>query len=179
MFRYPHGFYLLPILARILSFSGTDPDSAIFRYWFEQFFGTRIDSTFPGTRPDSIILRYWPWFYHFSVLVRTVSRLPHRFSLFLDSRGLYCFPVQTLILPFFGTRSDSFSVLARILPFPGTRPDSIVFRYRPWFYHFSVLIRRVFRFSYRFYLFPVISQILPFFGTHTDWTLFRDRKSVV
>ena len=84
---------LFPGLARILSFSGTDPDSTIFQYSSGQCFGNRTDSTFS---------RYLPEFYHFSVL--------------------------TMILPFFGTRSDSFSVIAPILPFPGTRPDSIIFR---------------------------------------------------
>ena len=103
------------------------------------FFGTRSDSfsvlprmyLFPGlapilsfsvSDPDSTFFRY-----SFGQLFG--SRTDSTFS--RDSPGFYRFPVQTLILPFFGTRSDSFSVIARILPFPGSRPDSIVFRYSP------------------------------------------------
>ena len=67
---------------------------------------------FFGTRPDSTFSRYSPGFYRFQLL--------------------------TLILPFFGTRRHSFSVLARILPFlvlamilgfSGIDIDSTIFRY--------------------------------------------------
>ena len=81
--------------------------------------------------------------------------------------------VLKLILPFFGTRSDSYSILARILPLPGSRPDTIYFRSSHWFNPFLVLAGTVFRYSHVFYLFPVVSQIRLFFGTHTDSSLFR------
>ena len=111
IFGYSHGFYLFPVLARILSFFGTYPDSTIFRYSFGQFFCTSTDSTFSrysfgqffGTRTESTFFRYSPVFYHF--------------------------PILTRIPPFFSTRSDIFSVLARNLHFSGTCPDSIIFPY--------------------------------------------------
>ena len=95
--------------------------------------------------------------------------------------GFYHFSILTLILPFFGTRSDSFSVLARILPFPATRPYSILFQNWPWFYLFLVLVRTVFRYSHGFYHFMVLTLILlffrysseQFFGTRMDSTFFR------
>ena len=40
------------------------------------------------------------------------------------SSGLNNFPLLTLMLPFFRTGPDNFSVLARIPPFVGTRLDS-------------------------------------------------------
>ena len=91
------------ILARILSFPGSLPDSiffdthtdsTLFRYSSGQFFDTRMDSTFS---------RYSHGFYHIAVL--------------------------TLIRPFFCNRRDSFSILARILSFPDSLPDSTIFRY--------------------------------------------------
>ena len=102
VFQYSHGFYVFPVLARIQPFSGNDTDSTIFRYSWGQFFGTRTDLPFPGTRTDSTFSQY--------------------------SSGFYRFQLLTLILPFFGTRRHSFSVLARILPFPGTLPDFTFFR---------------------------------------------------
>ena len=42
-----------------------------------------------------------------------------------------------LIQPFFGTRPNSFSVLARILPFPGIRRDFTIFRYSLGIYNFQ------------------------------------------
>ena len=88
------------------------------------------------------------------------------------------FPYTTLfrsthIVPSSDTRPDTFSVLARILAFLGTRPDSTIFQYSLRFHPFRVLARRVFRYSYRFYLFPVLTRILPLSGTHTDSTLSR------
>ena len=46
---YLHKFYFFPVLARIPSFFGTDPDSTIFWYSFGLLF---------DTRPDYIIFRY-------------------------------------------------------------------------------------------------------------------------
>ena len=129
VFRYSQGFYLFPVLARILSFSGTDADSTIFRHSFGQCFGTRRDSTFS---------RYSPGFYHFPILPPILpfsDTRPDCFSIVSQilpfprySPRFYHFSGLTLILPFFDTRSDSFSVLARILPFLGTRPNSKIGR---------------------------------------------------
>ena len=113
VFRYSHGFYLFPILVRILAFCVTHIDSTIFRYSSGMFFGTRTDSSFSSARPDSTILRYSHWFYYFSVFVQTVFWYCHRF---------YVFPV-----------------LARILPFCGTHTDSTIFRYSHRFDPFPVL----------------------------------------
>ena len=59
VFRYWYGFYLFPVLARVLPFSGTHTDCSVFMYSAGQFFGTRTDSTFS---------RYSPRFYRFQVL---------------------------------------------------------------------------------------------------------------
>ena len=133
IFRYSHSFYHFPywsgqfsVLQGIPPFPGTRPDSTIFRYShcfyhfsvlvrtvfryshgfhllpiqarIQQFSGTPTDSTiFPnwseqffGTPTDSTFCRFWP--------------------------GFNNFPALTLILPFFRTGPDSFSVLARIPP---------------------------------------------------------------
>ena len=63
-FRYPHGFYRIPVLARILPFVGIHTDSKLLRYSPGQFFGTRTDSTRS---------RYWPGFYYFSVFTLVVT----------------------------------------------------------------------------------------------------------
>ena len=109
--RYSPGFDRFQVLTLILPFFGTRGDSFSVLARILAFSGPDTDSSifwcswgqFFDTRIDSTFSRYSPGFYRFQVL--------------------------TLILPFFGTRRDSFSVLARILPFPGTRPDSTVFRY--------------------------------------------------
>ena len=83
----------------------------------------------------------------------------------------------TLILPFSRSGADSFSAHARIPTFAGTRPDSAMFRYSHSFYHFSVLVRTVFRHSHGFHLLLVVAGFnnflaltlnLPFFGTGPD-----------
>ena len=51
VFPYLHGFYLFPVLSRILLFFGTHTDSTLFRYSSEQFFDTRMDSTFSRYSP--------------------------------------------------------------------------------------------------------------------------------
>ena len=110
VFRYTHGFYIFPVLARILPFSGTHTHSNVFRYSFRQIFGTRTDSTFS---------RYSPGFYHFSELALIgpfFGSHPNSFS------------ILARLLPFPGTRPDStifryshsldpFPVLFRILRF--------------------------------------------------------------
>ena len=152
VFRYSHGFYPIPVLARILPFVIINTDGKLFRDSSGQFFGIRTDSTRS---------RYWPGFYHFSVLAGTVFRYSH---------GLYLFPVIVQILPFFGThtgstlfrylrgqffdtrtdctfsgtRPNKFSILTRILPFPGNRPNSTIFRYSHRFDPFRVLAGTVF-----------------------------------
>ena len=80
----------------------------------------------------------------------------------------------TLIRPFFGTREDSFSVLARILPFlvlarilafSGPDTDSTIFRYS-WGQFFGARMDSTFsRYWPGFYRFQVLTLILPFFGT--------------
>ena len=74
--------------------------------------------------------------------------------------------------PFFGTRRESFSILAKILPFRGTRPDSTNFRHSHRCDPFSVPAGKVFdtrkdstfsRYWPGFYQFSVLTQIRPFF----------------
>ena len=136
---------------------------------------------FPGNLPDSIIFRYLPWFYHFSVLFRIVfdTRTDSTFSRY--SRRFYNFSVLTLILPFFGIGSDSFSIIAQILPFPGTRrilsfsgtdPDSTIFWYSPGFYHCPVLTLILLFFDTCSDYFSIIALILPFPGTRPDSIIF-------
>ena len=103
------------------------------------------------------------------------------------SPGFYHFLVLTLILQFFGNRSDSFSILARILRFPSNLLDSTIFRYSHSFDPFLVCAETVFsilvrilpfpgtrpdstfsRYSLGFYHFAVLRLILPFFGTRPD-----------
>ena len=158
------GFYLFPVLARILSFSGTDSDSTIFRYSFGQFFGTRRDSTFS---------RYSPGFYHFPVLTLILP--------FFGTRS-DSFSVLARILPFPGTDPDSAIFRYWFGQFFDNRTDSSLSRYSPGFYHFlvltlilhfSVLVRTVFRYAQGFYLFPVLARILSFSGTDPYSAIFR------
>ena len=151
IFRCSHKLYHSPVLARIRLFFGTQTDSTIFRYLFGKLFDTRTDSTIVVTRLDYTLSWYTLGFKHF--------------------------PILKLILPFFGTLSDSYSILARILPLPSSRPDSIIFWYSHWFYHFSILAWKVFVtftdytlswYSPGFDHFPVLKLILPFFSTRSD-----------
>ena len=118
---------------------------------------------FSVTRPESTIFRYSQSFYPFPVLVRTIFRYSHGFYLFpvlnqillflgthidstifllspgqiFDTRpdstfspyspGFYYFSVLTLIRPFYGILQDHFSILAWILTLPRTCQDSIIF----------------------------------------------------
>ena len=66
-----------------------------------------------------------------------------------------------------------FSILARILPFSGTRLDSFIFRYSHWFDPFPVVVGTIFRYSHGIYLLLVLARILPFFDIHSKSTLFR------
>ena len=142
VFRYSYGFYLFPVLVRILPFFGTHTDSTLLRYLLGQFLDTRTDSTFS---------LYSPGFYHFSVLtlIRPFSRTCR------DT-----FSTLARILPFPGTDPnyaifryshifDPFSVLLET-----------VFRYSYGFY--------LSRYSSGFYHFSVLTQIRPFSGTCWD-----------
>ena len=159
------------ILARILHFQGTHPDSSIFRclHCFDPFpvlvgivflILKRI-LPFPGTRSDSKIsniFRYPHWFdlIRYSPWQFFDTRTDSTFSQY--SPGFYHFSVLILIRPYFGTCLDRFSILARILPFPSTRLDSTIFRHSHWFDPFLALARTVFRCSNGFYLFRVLTQ---------------------
>ena len=140
--------------------------------------------------PDSTIFRQWFGQFFGNRTDSIFSRYSLRFS---------HFPVLTLILPFFGTRLDNFSVLARILPYPvlarilpfsgtdpnstifwysfaqffGTRIDSTFSRYSPGFHHFPVLTLILPFFGTRSYSFSVIARILYFPGTRPDSFIFR------
>ena len=129
---------------------------------------------FPSTRPDSTIFWYSNWFYHYSVLVRTVFRYSH---------GFYLYRVVAGILLFSGPHTDSTIFRYSLGKFVVTRtdytlsryspPDSTIFRHSHWFYHFSILVQTVSRYSHVFYLFPVVARILSFSGTDPDITIFR------
>ena len=139
VFQYSHGYYIFPVLARILPFLGTHTDCTLFRYSSQQFFGTHNDCTlfrysfrqFLVTRTHSNFFRYLPAFYHFWVLTQIVpssdTRTDSTFSRY--SPGFYNFWVLRQIVPSSDTRPDTFSVLARKLTFLGSRPDSIIFGY--------------------------------------------------
>ena len=73
---------------------------------------------FSGPHTDSNIFQYSSGKFFVTRTEYTLSRY---------SPGFDHFSVLTLILPYFDTRSNSFSILARILPIPGGRPDSIIF----------------------------------------------------
>ena len=115
-----------------------------------------------GTHTDSTL--FWNSFGQFfnSGIESTSSRY---------SPGFYHFLVLTLILPFFETRQESFSIVARSLPFLGAHPDSTIFQYSQTFYHFLILVHKFFnsamdstfsRYSPWFYQFLVVTLILPF-----------------
>ena len=171
------------LLGWIIPFPGIRPGSTIFRYsnWFYHF------SVLVRT-----VIRYSHRFYLYPVVARIILfSCPHTDStIFRYSPGKFFvtrtdytrsryspgfdhFQVLTLILPFFGTCSNSFSILARILPLPGSRPDSINFRSSHWFYYFWILAWKVFRYSHGLYHFQVHSRIGQFSGSNTDSTIFR------
>ena len=144
-----HPFSVLPE-----PFSGTHPDSTIFRYSPGPFSGTRPD---PSPVLARTFLRYSPGFYPFSVLARTLLRY---------SPGFYPFSVLARNLlryspgPFFGTRPELFRYLPEA--FSSTHPELS-----------PVLARTLFRYSPEFYPFSVLARIPPFFGTRLDSTVFR------
>ena len=169
VFRYSQGFYIFPLLARILQFSAL---TQILPFSDTRWDGFSIPGRilpFPGTRPDSTTFRYSHRFDLFPVLALTVFRYSHRFCLFPE---FFHYSVLTQIRPVSGTSQDNFSILARILHFPAARPDSTTFRHSHRFYPFMILAGTIFRYLDGFYLFPVLALILPLFGTHTDSTYF-------
>ena len=125
--RHSPGFYHFPVLTLILPFSETRPESFSIVARILPFLGTRPYFIVFGTHTNSTLFRNSSGQFFKSGMDSSFSR---------HYPGFYHFPVLTLILPFFETRSDSFSIVAQILPFPGTRPDSTIFRYSHWFYHF-------------------------------------------
>ena len=200
VYRYSHGFsfslyspifYHFLVLTYIRPFIGTRRDS------LQILAGILF---FPRTCPDSTIFRYSHRFDPFPVLVGTVFRYSKGFYLFpvlapilpffgphIDwtlfrysseqffdtgtdstfswySPGFCHFLVLTLIRPFFGTQPKIFLILARILPFFGTHRDSTLF---------PVVAGTVFRYSQGFYLFPVLARILFFPSTNPDSTIFQ------
>ena len=124
--RYSPGFYLFSVSTQIRPFCDSRRESFSIL--------ARI-LRFPGTRPDSTNFRYSHRFDHFPELVGNIFRYSPRkvFDTRKDSTvsryspGFYQFSALTQMRPFFGTRRECFSVLAKILPFRGSRPDSTNF----------------------------------------------------
>ena len=119
---YSPGFYHFQVLTLILPFFGTRPDRFSVLAQILPFPVLAQILQFSGTHAGSTIFRYPSGQYFRTRTDSTFSRY---------SPGFYHFQVQTLSHPFFGTRPDGFSVLARILPFPDTRPDCTFPRTRP------------------------------------------------
>ena len=135
------------ILARILPFPDTHPDSTIFGHSIKFDHFPVLTGTVFNTRGDSTYSWYSPGFYHFSV--------PTKIRPFSDTR-LDSFSILAWILPFlvlawnffrYSHRFYLFPILARILPFPSTRPDSTIFWYSHRFDPFLVLAGTIFRYS--------------------------------
>ena len=116
-----HGFYLFPILSRILPFFGTHTDYTLFRYSTGHFFDSCTNSTFSP---------YSPGFYHFSGLTLIQP--------FFCTRRV-SFSITARILPFLGTRPDStiFQFSHSFDPFPVLART--VFPYSDGFYLLRVL----------------------------------------
>ena len=154
--RYSPEFYHFSVLMLIgLSFD-TRPNSFSILAWILPF---------PSTRPDSTIFGYAHRLYPLSILFRPLFRYSHGFLLFrvvgrnvpffgthaestllrysseqffgtrMDptlsrySPGFYHLCVRSQILPHSETPPDTFSILARILPFPDTRANAIICRF--------------------------------------------------
>ena len=82
IFWYSHGFYLFLVLARILSFLVLTLIRPFFCNRRDSFSILARILPFPGTLPNSTIFRYSHWFDPFPVLVRTIFRYSHGFYLF-------------------------------------------------------------------------------------------------
>ena len=217
--RHSPGFYLFSVLTLIRPFFCNR------RYWFSIV--ARI-LPFLGTLPDSTIFRYSHWFSHFSILVRILifsdwnwcgrSRKDHFYMSIWNiclQKNAFCFMqctcnISKMYVEYFQWYGGAdyggfhgwhhriwryiwgmffryspgfypFSVLTLILPFSETHPDcfSIVARilpfprYSPGFYHFPVLIVILPFSETRPDSFSIVAQILPFLGTRLDSTRFR------
>ena len=79
IFRYSHGFYLFPVLNRILLFFTTHNDSPFFCNRRDSFSILAWILPFPDTLPDSTIFRYSHWFDPSPVIFRTIFRYSHGF----------------------------------------------------------------------------------------------------
>ena len=156
-------FRSFSVLSQIRPFSGTRGNC----FWIL----ARI-LPFPSTRPDSIIFRYSNIFDPFPVLVGTTFGYSHGFYHFpVLARILPFFGTHT-DATLFRYSSGQFFATRTIVPFPDTRSDSTFFRYSHRFDPFPVLVGIVFGYSHGFYIFPVLVGMPPFFGTPTDSTLF-------
>ena len=157
VFRYTNGFYLFPVLARILPFFGTHTDCTIFRYsnGFNLFLGLARFLPLSGTNTDSTI---------FLVLIRTI---------FHYSNGLYLFPVLARILALSGTHTDSSIFRFSSGQFFRTQTDSTFSWYSHEFHNYAVLTLILQFFCTHPESFLVLEQILPFPGTLPDSTIIR------
>ena len=120
-FRYLHEFYHSPILAQILPFSGTRPNSTLFGY-------------LPGFNLSRTLFRYSHGFYPLPVFTQNLP---------FSRTHPDCLSILSRILPFSSTRPNStflgtrlhpFSVLAWILPLSCTRMDATLLWYSPGYY---------------------------------------------
>ena len=139
VFRYSHGFYLIPIVPRILPIIGIQANSSFFRYLTDQFFGTRTDSTrsleflgFCRLSVFMLILRFSDTrSVSFSVLARILldPDSPPDSSIYRYSRGFYPFPIPARSVFRYLHGFYLIPIVPRILPFIGLDADSTLFRY--------------------------------------------------
>ena len=116
---YSPGFVHFLVVTLILHFFNISHECFSLLARIIPFLGTRPNLTFFGTHTDSTIFRFSPRKFF-------VTRTDYTLSLYLP--GFDHFPILKLILPFFGTCSDSYSIPARILSLTGSRRDSIIFQ---------------------------------------------------
>ena len=148
LIRYSHEYYPSLVLAPILPFSDTGPNSTTLRYSPGYYLSRYSLGPFFGTRPYSTCLRYWPKFYH-SPLLAWILRFPVLDRILLRySPGFYPSPILKWILTFSGT-GPNYTILryspryhlSRYSPGPffGIRTDSTPLRYSQGFYPSLVL----------------------------------------
>ena len=116
--RYSPGFNNVPVLTLILPFSVLVRTVLRYSHGFHLLPVLARIQHFFGSHTDSTIFPYWSGQFF-------GTRTDCTFCGF--SPGFSNVPIHTLILPFFHTGPNSFSVLARMPPFTGTRPDSTIF----------------------------------------------------
>ena len=127
---------------------------------------------FPGTRPDSTIFRYSHRFYPFPKLVRIVFQRCHRFFLFLVLTQILPFLEVTLILPLYGTHTNSTLFRNSSGLFFKSGMDSSFYRHSPGFYNFPVLTLILPFSETRSDSFSKVQLIIPFLGTRPDSSIF-------